>query len=53
MFEIDFNSFRAIFIKVICMNVNNRLLRILEYLKKKEETSIKEIASDLNINERQ
>ena len=52
MFEIDFNSFRAIFIKVICMNVNNRLLRILEYLKKKEETSIKEIASDLNINER-
>ncbi|MBP9477779.1 MAG: PTS sugar transporter subunit IIA [Sebaldella sp.] len=34
------------------MNVNNRLLRILEYLKKKEETSIKEIASDLNINER-
>lgn len=52
MFEIDFNSFRAIFIKVICMNVNNRLLRILKYLKNKEETSIKEIASDLNINER-
>lgn len=34
------------------MNVNNRLLRILEYLKNKEETSIKEVANDLNINER-
>ena len=34
------------------MNVNNGLLRILEYLKNKEETSIKEVANDLNINER-